>query len=204
MLGERDVPNKNTDAAPIVAGRFCSAASVFLRRSTPKNLEFLNETEKENNMSDHQEIRNLLATYCHLYDDGFIEEWGELFKHGAYTFMGKKFSGVKNILDWIIPTSVRNGVRHVNFNIAIHVDGEAATAKSDFVTVARDVTGMLKVDNPESVWGRYDDTLAKIDGRWWFVDRVVTLDNPEMTVTVWNWMRKNAAVYVERSSDLYS
>jgi hypothetical protein len=154
-------------------------------------------------MSDHDEIRNLFAAYAHLYDDGLIEEWGKLFKHGAYTFMGKKFSGTDAILKWIIPTSIRKGVRHVNFNIAIHVKGDSATAKSDFVTVARDATGVLKVDNPESVWGRYDDTLKKIDGRWWFIDRVVTLDNEQAAINVWNWNRKTAAVHVERSADLY-
>jgi hypothetical protein len=154
-------------------------------------------------MSDHDEIRNLFATYSHLYDDGLIEEWGQLFKHGSYTFMGKKFSGTKEILDWIIPTSIRKGCRHLIFNIAIHVNGNKATAKSDFVTIARDATGTLKIDNPESVWGRYDDTLNKIDGRWWFGDRVVTLDNDAAAINVWNWNRKNAEVYVERKADLY-
>ena len=154
-------------------------------------------------MSDHDEIRNLFATYSHLYDDGLIEEWGQLFKHGSYTFMGKKFTGTDEILRWIIPTSVRKGTKHIIFNIAIHVAGDRATSKSDFVTVARDSTGVLKVDNPESVWGRYEDTLKKIDGKWWFGDRVVTLDNDNAAITVWNWNRKNAAVYLSRSNDLY-
>jgi hypothetical protein len=154
-------------------------------------------------MSDHDEIRNLFATYAHLYDDGLIEEWGKLFRHGSYTFMGKKFQGTEEILNWIIPTSIRKGVRHLIFNIAIHVDGENATAKSDFVTIARDATGTLKIDSPESVWGRYDDTLKKINGRWWFVDRVVTLDNDAAVIQVWTWNRKNAEVYLERKPDLY-
>ena len=154
-------------------------------------------------MSDHDEIRNLFATYAHLYDDGLIEEWGQLFKHGAYTFMGKKFSGTEEILKWIVPTSIRKGVKHINFNIAIHVNGDNATAKSDFVTVARDAAGILKVDNPESVWGRYDDVLKRIGGKWWFIDRVVTLDNDEAAIRAWNWNRKNAGVYLARKPDLY-
>ena len=102
-----------------------------------------------------------------------------------------------------MPTSIRKGVKHINFNIAIRVDGDNATAKSDFVTVARDAAGVLKVDNPESVWGRYDDVLKRIDGKWWFIDRVVTLDNDEAAIRAWNWNRKNAEVYLARKSDLY-
>jgi hypothetical protein len=154
-------------------------------------------------MSDHDEIRNLFATYAHLYDDGRIEDWGQLFKHGSYTFMGKKFSGTQEILNWILPTSIRKGVKHLIFNISIHVRGDAATAKSDFVTISRDGTGTLKIDSPESVWGRYDDVLKKIEGRWWFIDRVVTLDNDAAVIQVWNWNRKNAEVYLERKPDLY-
>lgn len=153
-------------------------------------------------MTDRDEILNLMAAYCHIYDDGRIEEWAELFRHGSYTFMGKKFQG-QELLDWIVPVTVRGGVRHVNFNIAIHIDGDKATAKSDFVTVARDVTGVLKADNPESVWGRYDDEFEKVNGKWRFVARVDTLDNDEAAVKIWDWMRKNAAVYIERSVDLY-
>lgn len=153
-------------------------------------------------MSDYDEIMNLIASYGHIYDEGRLEEWTELFKYGSYTFMGKAFRGAE-LLEWIVPVSVRGGVRHVNFNIAIHVNGDRATAKSDFVTVARDATGVLKADSPEAVWGRYDDEFQKIDGAWRFVSRVDTLDNEEAAVRTWDRMRANAAVHVKRSADLY-
>jgi outer membrane receptor protein involved in Fe transport len=34
--------------------------------------------------------------------------------------------------------------------------------------------------------------LKRIDGKWWFIDRVVTLDNDEAAIRAWNWNRKNA------------
>ena len=154
-------------------------------------------------MSDRDEIMNLMARYCHTYDSGDLETWVELFRHGAYTFMGKRFAGTEDIGNWIIPTSVRRGTRHVIFNVFIEVDGDRAHAASDFITVPRDPTGQLKVDSPEAVWGRYDDVFTKIDGRWWFTERVVTVDNESQMVATWAWMREHAAVYVERREDLY-
>ncbi len=153
-------------------------------------------------MSDYDEIMNLIAAYGHIYDDGRLEEWLELYEHGSYSFFGKTFKG-KELADWIIPVSIRGAARHVNFNIAIHIDGNKATAKSDFVTVARDPTGVLKADIPEALWGRYDDVFEKVDGKWRFVSRVDTMDNEEMAVKVWDRMRANAGVHMERSADLY-
>ena len=154
-------------------------------------------------MSDRDEILNLMAKYCHLYDDGKLEDWVQLFTHGAYTFMKKRFAGIQEIGDWIIPTSVRRGTRHVVFNVFIEIDGDRATAVSDFITVPRDATRTFKVDSPEAVWGRYDDVFVRIDGTWWFSERVVTVDNEAQMVAAWDWMREQASVYVERSDELY-
>ena len=99
--------------------------------------------------------------------------------------------------------SIRGAARHVNFNIVIHIDGNRATAKSDFVTCARDATGVYKADVPEAIWGRYDDVFEKVDGKWRFVSRVDTVDNPERAAKIWERMRKNAEVHANRSADLY-
>ena len=69
--------------------------------------------------------------------------------------------------------------------------------------VARDVAGSLKFDNPETVWGCYEDELVKIDGRWWFKDRVAHVDDEAAVNRVWDFMRKNAAVFLARSEELY-
>jgi len=153
-------------------------------------------------MSDYDEITNLIAAYGHIYDDGRLEEWTELFKHGSYSFFGKEFRG-EDLLEWIVPVSIRGAARHVNFNIAIQIDGNRATAKSDFVTCARDATGVYKADIPEAIWGRYDDVFEKVDGKWRFVSRVDTVDNPERASKIWERMRTNAVVHAERSADLY-
>jgi hypothetical protein len=156
----------------------------------------------ETAVSDYDEIANLIAAYGHIYDDGRLEEWAELFKHASYTFLGKKFEG-KELLDWITSVSIRGAAKHVNFNIAISVDGNRASAVSDFVTVARDPTGRFKADIPEALWGRYEDTFEKVDGKWRFSSRVDSVDNAEAAAKVWERMRLNASVHANRSADLY-
>lgn len=154
-------------------------------------------------MTDRDRILNLMATYCHLYDEGKLEEWAELFRHGAYTFLDKTFKGTDEILKWIVPTSVRGGTRHVNFNHAVVVEGDSARSRSDYATVARDVSGSLKFDNPETVWGCYEDEFHKIDGQWWFKARLARVDDEAAVSRVWDFMRKNAAVFLARSEELY-
>ena len=154
-------------------------------------------------MTDRDEILNLMATYCHLYDEGSLEEWAELFRHGSYTFLSKTFNGTEEILKWVVPTSVRGGTRHVNFNHSVVVEGDRAHSRSDYATVARDVPGSLKFDNPETVWGRYEDEFQKIDGRWCFKARVAHVDDEAAVNRVWDFMRKNAAVFLARSDELY-
>jgi len=153
-------------------------------------------------MSDYDEITNLLAAYGHIYDEGRIEDWLKLFEHGSYTFLGKKFSG-QELADWIIPVTIRRAACHVNFNIVINIDGNRATALSDFVTTARDATGVLKADIPEALWGRYDDVFEKVDGKWRWVSRVDIVDNEEAAQKIWARMRANAVVHSKRSADLY-
>ena len=153
-------------------------------------------------MSDYDEIMNLIASYGHIYDDGRLEEWTELFQHGSYTFLGKEFKG-QALKDRIIPVSIRKAAKHLNFNVAIQINGNRATAKSDFVTCARDAFGVLKADIPEAVWGRYDDVFEKVDGKWRWISRVDTLDNEEIAQKIWEQMRVNAEVHSNRSADLY-
>lgn len=137
-------------------------------------------------MTDHDEIRNLFATYVHLFDDGRYEEWADLFRYGALTFMGRRLTGPREILDFMLPISAGKSVLHVNFNIAIHVDGDGANAKSDVVTAVGDVSGVLKLDHAQGARGRYDDVLRRIDGRWWFIERVITLRNEAVSVAAWS------------------
>lgn len=137
-------------------------------------------------MTDHDEIRNLFATYAHLFDDGRYEEWAELFRYGAFTFMGRRLVGPREILDFMVPISAGKAVLHLNFNVAIHVDGDVARAKSDVVTAVGDAAGVLRLDHAQGARGRYDDVLRRIDGRWWFAERVITLRSEAASVAAWN------------------
>ncbi|MBK7251105.1 MAG: nuclear transport factor 2 family protein [Gammaproteobacteria bacterium] len=137
-------------------------------------------------MTDHDEIRNLFATYAHLFDDGRYEEWANLFRYGAFTFLGRRLSGPQEILDFMLPISVGKSVLHVNFNIALHVDEDVATARSDVVTAVGDASGVLKLDHVQGARARYDDVLRRIDGRWWFIERVITLRSEAVSVAAWS------------------
>jgi hypothetical protein len=153
-------------------------------------------------VSDYDEITNLMAAYGHVYDDGRLEEWAELFKYGSYTFLGKVFKG-RELVDWITSVSIRRAAKHINFNIVIRIEGDRATASSDFITAARDATGVMKADIPEVLWGRYHDVFERIDGKWWFISRVDEVDNEEAARKIWERMRANASVHAKRSADLY-
>ena len=107
------------------------------------------------------------------------------------------------ILEWIAPTSVRGGMRHANFTHAAVDKGDGARSRSDYPTVARDVAGSLEFDDPETLWGCHEDEFHEIDGQCWFEMRLAHVDDEAAVNRVWDFMRKNAAVFLARSEELY-
>lgn len=119
---------------------------------------------------DLELIRRTIASYCHLCDDGRFDEWAELFIPDAtFSVMGDTHHGRDTIKTWIAaaqPPELRGKHVCANWLIDIGPDGEHATARTDYVFVARTDEG-LGITSA----GRYHDTFVKDADRWLFESR---------------------------------
>ncbi len=118
--------------------------------------------------SDHEAIRTTLARYCQLCDDGCFDEWGELFTEGStFHVMGRVYEGreaIKAFISGAQPPDLRG--KHVTANTLIELDGDKATALTDYVFVGRQGEGLGVVSA-----GRYHDSLVNVGDRWLFEER---------------------------------
>lgn len=128
-------------------------------------------------MLDHHEIRQMLATYCHGCDRCDEVEMASTYcddswdDHGARKLPGKDFSiaTIAQSLD------VATCVSHLLGQSLIRVDGDTAGAETYFLaTVVRPDTGEGKTVN--QLGGRYVDTLVREDGKWLVKSRVCVRD----------------------------
>jgi hypothetical protein len=132
-------------------------------------------------MDDESAIRSLLARYCELYDDGDLEGYAALFAHGSIRSPGGvTHTGTAAVLahqrancimysDGTPRTS--HAVSNVNVSVEVAGDGRSATARCSFTVFQ--ATGGFPLQ-PISA-GRYLDVLQKIDGVWWFAERIALM-----------------------------
>ena len=122
---------------------------------------------------DRDEIENLLAVYCELFDSGDLEGYASLFVDAKITNSFESSSGPEEIIDFFQRTGLLyDGVphtRHLTTNIFVDVapGGLTATSRS-YVTILQALNDFPL--QPVFV-GQYQDELAKIDGRWRFRSR---------------------------------
>jgi len=133
-------------------------------------------------MTDIDEIRNLLAEYCHRLDDGdpalagFFVSGGTIVEEGREMPIARLPIIRKHLAALRQQQSEVLGRKHLSMNHVVRVDGDRASAVSDLLI-------MTLVDSGAWVTtgnGRYTDSLVKEDGTWKFEKRVVTwyLDRP--------------------------
>jgi uncharacterized protein (TIGR02246 family) len=127
--------------------------------------------DKEAAMSDKDEIRELLARYCFALDADRFEEMAALFTpDGVWETAFGTGTGRDGIVAQArgIATGPRPRRVHLTINILIELDGDTATARSNWVLVQ---------NGPEAPvigsGGGYSDRLAKVDGRWFFSHRTI-------------------------------
>jgi ketosteroid isomerase-like protein len=123
---------------------------------------------------DCEDIRQLIARYCHHVDSVQAKEVVGLFSSDAVLDMaGTKTQGAEAIEAFFEGLrgvyEVRPMLHHVT-NVVIDVDGDDATSQSYIVV-------MVPGDPIEiAMTGRYDDRFRRIDGQWRFVERRMTPD----------------------------
>lgn len=128
-------------------------------------------------MSDHEEIRNLIARYAHHADDWEFEKQAALFAPDGVLVEGGReipmhttnIELARNYVAALAAKPQPAGFKHIQANTAIEVDGDRATATSDLVSLRL---------SPDKGWsigsGRYDDMFVRIGGKWLFERRAVT------------------------------
>jgi 3-phenylpropionate/cinnamic acid dioxygenase small subunit len=126
-------------------------------------------------VADELQIHRLLAEYCHLCDDGEFDALVERFTvDGSFVLGDQATQGRKALRGWYetVQPPERRG-KHVTVNAVVDVDGDRAAVVSDFVVLAFSNGTLTPI-----VAGRYRDELHRVDGRWRFHVRAVTMMAP--------------------------
>jgi hypothetical protein len=137
-------------------------------------------TSKENEMGDEMtdtervlaelEIRNLVARYCHEYDQGRVDGYCALFApDGEFRTPDKTAQGLGEIREKVAAgAATASPAQHVTYNTAILLGDEGrAKGWSDFLYVH------AGPENRISIVGRYIDDFVRHEGQWKFQRRVV-------------------------------
>jgi hypothetical protein len=124
-------------------------------------------------MLDHHDIRQLLATYCHGCDRGdevemagtyAPESWDD---HGPRKMAGRRFS-IETVEEMLRTTKV---VNHMLGQSQIRVNGAEAGAETHFIaTVVYPNDDGTEILN--QLGGRYADKLVREQGQWRIKERI--------------------------------
>jgi uncharacterized protein (TIGR02246 family) len=121
-------------------------------------------------MTDHDDLRALLVRYCHLCDDGEFGAFAALFDDDAtFTVMGETYEGrgpIQSFMTAAQPPEARG--KHMISQPLISVDGDTATAATDYAFVGRGPHGFAITSS-----GRYVDRFVRRDGQWLFAAREI-------------------------------
>jgi hypothetical protein len=126
-------------------------------------------------LSDRQEIGDVLARYCRAVDRGDLALLLSVYHpdatddHGMYSGNGHEFAR------WLIAQPGRADLvtQHHLTSSTVEVDGDAARAETYFVAVHRRPGPPVAVGQ---FGGRYLDRLERRDGAWRISSRVVVHD----------------------------
>jgi hypothetical protein len=122
-------------------------------------------------MSDKDEIRELLARYCFALDADRFEDMAALFtQDGIWETAFGTGKGRAGIVAQArgIATGERPRRVHLTTNIVIDLDGDTATARSNWALVQNSAAGPVIGSG-----GAYADRLVKVDGAWFFKHRTI-------------------------------
>ena len=120
-------------------------------------------------MDSRGQIENLMARYCRTYDEGDLDSYAELFRHGTISGMSDHDEIVAFHRENVFFYDGKPQTRHVVSNIEIEIDEEAGTADGrSYLTCYQALP-----DYPfrPLFVGSYIDKFARIDGEWHFADR---------------------------------
>ena len=117
-------------------------------------------------MSQTQEIVNVMSRYCRAVDDRKFDAMAELLAEDVRFEMGDITESRAELLEYIQANLWPAG-RHIVVNPDVTVDGDTAHAESDWVWLDPNLVPTRS--------GRYSDDLRRIDGRWVFTVRRISI-----------------------------
>jgi uncharacterized protein (TIGR02246 family) len=124
---------------------------------------------------DEDQVGTTLARYCQYLDDGDFDRWIELFTEEARLIFGGRTTvgrpDIRSYMEQVQPPAGRG--KHITSNILVDLDGDTATAHTDYMFVRPTGQGLVPIAT-----GRYHDELVRRDGRWLFHRREITLLGP--------------------------
>lgn len=142
---------------------------------------------------DHHEIRQLLATYCHGCDRGdevemagtyAPESWDD---HGPRKMEGRRFS-IETVEESLRTTDL---VSHMLGQSLIRVNGDTAGAETYFIaTLLYPAKDGGEGETIGQLGGRYVDTLVRQDGQWLIKHRVCVREWSHSHPVTGDWLAK--------------
>lgn len=125
-------------------------------------------------------IQHVMFRYAECVDLARFEELGELFRHGRLSAAGEEpMRGAAPIAKFYAATNKVHGdgtlrTRHLATNPIIDVAPDACSARARSYFVVLQATDAVPLQ--PIVAGRYQDAFQLVDGRWWFAERIVHVD----------------------------
>jgi ketosteroid isomerase-like protein len=119
-------------------------------------------------LEDKDAIRELMHRYCFCMDEGRFEELASLFSaDGVWTAPYRTATGPADIEAWLrqsVPATPKR--MHYVMNSIIAVEGDRATARSNYLVMVEGAEGPVP-----SVCGTYVDAYTRTDAGWRFSRR---------------------------------
>jgi uncharacterized protein (TIGR02246 family) len=145
----------------------------MVTRPTPRDPSKLVDVEGGASVrEDEDHVRRTLAEYSRFFDDGRVDEWADLFTEDARFVVSGQVTEGRDAIGKYMTTVHSTGGRglHVTTNTLVDVDGETATATTDYLYVRPTAAGLAIISA-----GRYDDRLVRDGRRWRFAQREITM-----------------------------
>ncbi len=166
--------------------RRITGSSVYVRDPDGNLLEFIRYPVHDghhgrvgHDVTDEMAITALVHSYALLVDAGDVDGVAALFEHATWRsdasdVVRRGSAEVRPVYEQLFASAGASRTTHLLTDLTVEVEPEATAASSrcSWSVLRSDSDNRLSI----TLSGRYIDRFAKVDGRWRFVDRLITTD----------------------------